>query len=71
MVKPPLLNHTGWYPVLIQAVVDSVYFFRDRCVGCPGSVLDARVFAKETATNGTILTTNSMNINGIDDQCTF
>ena len=71
MVKPPLLNHTGWYPVLIQAVVDSVYFFRDRCVGCPGSVLDARGFAKETATNGKILTTNSMNINGIDDQCTL
>ena len=25
LVKPPLLNHTGWYPVLIQAVVEAVY----------------------------------------------
>lgn len=50
-ITPPALNHTdyynrkGWYSVVLQAVVDSSYLFRDVCVGWPGSVHDARVFA--------------------------
>ena len=66
-IRPPLLNHTGyynrkgWYSIIIQAVVDSDYLFRDIYVGWPGSVHDARVFAnsslyckgKETATSRT------------------
>ena len=49
-VMPPALNHTdyynrkGWYSIILQAVVDYKYIFRDICVGWPGSVHDARVF---------------------------
>ena len=47
---PPTSNHTdyynrqGWYSIILQAVVDYRYMFRDVCVGWPGSVHDARVF---------------------------
>jgi len=50
-ITHPALNHTdyynrkGWYSVVLQAVVESSYLFRDVCVGWPGSVHDARVFA--------------------------
>ncbi|XP_065903783.1 uncharacterized protein [Dysidea avara] len=50
-ITPPALNRTdyynrkGWYSVVLQAIVDSNYLFRDVCVGWPGSVHDARVFA--------------------------
>ena len=50
-IMPPALNHTdyynrkGWYSVILQAVVDHDYLFQDICVGWPGSVHDARVFA--------------------------
>ena len=50
-IAAPALNHTdyynrkGWYSMLVQAVVDHDYLFRDICVGWPGSVHDARVFA--------------------------
>ena len=49
-IAAPELNHTdyynrkGWYSMLIQAVVDHDYLFRDICVGWAGSVHDARVF---------------------------
>ena len=47
---PPALKHTdyynrkGWYSIVLQAVVDHQYLFRDVCVGWPGSVHDAHVF---------------------------
>ena len=49
-VSAPDLNHTdyynrkGWYSMIVQAIVDHDYLFRDICVGWPGSVHDARVF---------------------------
>ena len=53
-VRAPTLNHTdyynrkGWYSIIIQAVVDHNYIFRDVCIGRPGSVHDARVLANST-----------------------
>lgn len=49
-ISAPKLNHTdyynrkGWYSMILQAIVDHEYLFRDICVGWPGSVHDARVF---------------------------
>ena len=49
-VTPPSMNHTdyynrkGFYSMIVQAVVDHNYLFRNICVGWPGSVHDARVF---------------------------
>ena len=46
----PELNHTDyynrkvWYSMVVQAVVDHDYLFRDICVGWPGSMHDARIF---------------------------
>ena len=50
-VTPPAMNHTdyynrkGFYSMIVQAVVDHNYLFRNVCVEWPGSVHDARVFA--------------------------
>ena len=50
-VTPPSMNHTdyynrkGFYSMIVQAVVDHNYLLRNICVGWPGSVHDARVFA--------------------------
>ena len=38
-------NHKGWYSMILQGVVDANYRFLDVCVGWPGSLNDARVFA--------------------------
>ena len=75
-VRPPLLNHTdyynrkGWYSVIIQAVVDSEYLFRDIYVGWPGSVHDARVFANSSlyqkAIDGKILQGRKQHLYGQD-----
>ena len=73
-VKPPALSHTdfynrkGWYSIVLQAVVDHQYLFRDVTVGWPGSVHDARVLANSQlyrkAINKDILNTNAVNILG-------
>ena len=53
-IAAPKLNHTdyynrkGWYSMILQGVVDHDYLFRDICVGWPGSVHDARVFASSS-----------------------
>ena len=38
-------NQKGWYSMIIQGLVDANYRFLDVCIGWPGSVHDARVFA--------------------------
>ncbi|XP_062516381.1 uncharacterized protein LOC134191776 [Corticium candelabrum] len=73
-VSPPALNHTdyynrkGWYSVILQAVVDHKYLFRDINVGWPGSVHDARVLANssifQNAESGLILNEQQKEIEG-------
>ena len=73
-VTPPSMNHTdyynrkGWYSMLVQAVVDHNYLFRDLCVGWPGSVHDARVLANSTlfrkVTSGDLLQGDKEDIQG-------
>ena len=72
-VRPPALNHTdyynrkGWYSVILQAVVDDKYLFRDVMVGWPGSVHDARVLSKSQlyrkVVGKEVLNTSSCTIN--------
>ena len=75
-VKPPSLNHTdfynrkGWYSIILQAVVDHEYLFRDVMVGWPGSVHDARVLVNSQLyhriQNKELLTTSSRTLLGKD-----
>ncbi|XP_067671679.1 uncharacterized protein [Haliotis asinina] len=39
------LNRKGWYSLILQAVCDDKYIFRDTNIGWPGRVHDARVFS--------------------------
>ena len=39
------VNRKGYHSILMQAVVDSRYLYRDVVIGWPGSVHDARVFS--------------------------
>ena len=39
------VNRKGYYSILMQAVVDCNYLYRDVVIGWPGSVHDARVFS--------------------------
>ena len=73
-VRPTLLNHTdfynrkGWYSIILQAVVNHEYLFRDINVGWPGSVHDARVFVNSQLynriQNNKILDSSSIDISG-------
>ena len=75
-VRQPALNHThyynrkGWYSVILQAVVDDKYLFRDVMVGWPGSVHDARVLSKSQlyrkVVGKEVLNTSSCTINGMN-----
>ena len=73
-ITPPAMNHTdyynckGWYSMLVQAVVDHNFLFRDLCIGWPGSVHDARVFANSSLfkkiTSGELLKGESLQVQG-------
>ena len=41
-------NRKGWHSIILQAVVDHNYCFTDICVGWPGRVHDAGVFANSS-----------------------
>lgn len=61
-------NRKGWYSIIVQAVVDHNYLFRNVYSGWPGSVHDARVLANSLlyskANSGEILHGNSVIIMG-------
>ena len=69
-VTPPSMNHTdyynrkGFYSMIVEAVVNHNYLFRNICVGWPGSVHDAWVFANSLlyrkVTNGQFLQGSSL-----------
>ncbi len=42
------VNRKGYYSIIMQAVVDSNYIFRDVVIGWPGSVHDARVLSNSS-----------------------
>ena len=75
-IAAPVLNHTdyynrkGWYLMILQGVVDANYRFLDICVGWPGSVHDARVFAHsplyKKITEEELLPNKKLNINGTE-----
>ena len=63
-------NRKGWYSIIIQAVVDHRYLFRDVYIGWPGSVHDSRVFAHSSlykkAMEGKILNGESVTVQSQD-----
>ena len=56
-VRAPAMNHTdyynrkGWYSIIVQAVVDHNYMFRNVYSDWPGSVHDAQVLANSLLLN--------------------
>ena len=63
-------NRKGWYSIIIQAVVDHSYPFRDVYIGWPGSVHDASIFGHSSlykkAIAGSILNGAPINLNSQD-----
>ena len=63
-------NRKGWYSIIIQAVVQHSYLFRDVYIGWPGSVHDARVFGHSSlykkATAGSILNGSTVKVQSQD-----
>ena len=41
-------NRKGYYSIIVQALVDHLGLFMDVCIGWPGKVHDARVFANSS-----------------------
>ena len=53
-ISAPSLNHynrKGFYSIVVQAIVDHEYLFRNICVGWPGSIHDARIFSNSNIFN--------------------
>ena len=63
-------NRKWFYSVIVQAIVDHNCLFRNICVGWPGSVHDARVFANSLlyhkVINKQLLQGDSMHVGGHD-----
>ena len=63
-------NHKCWYSMILQGVVDANYRFLGVCIGWPGSVHDARVFAHSNLykkiTEEELLPSKPLRVNGVD-----
>ena len=62
-------NWKGWYSMIVQGLVNANYCFLDVCIGWPGSVHDARVFAHSNlykkVTHKQLVPNNSVTISGV------
>ena len=60
----------GWYSVVLQSLFDAKHRFMDVCVGWPGSVHDARVFANSElyclGSTGTLFPRRTIEMDGVD-----
>ena len=73
-VTPPAINHTdyynrkGWYSMLVQAVVDHNYLFRNLNIRWPDSIHDARVLANSSfyrrVNNGELIVGDTLGVQG-------
>ena len=62
-------NRKGWYSMIVQGLVDANYRFLDVCIGWPGSLHDAQVFAHSNLykkiTQGHLVPNQSSTISGV------